>query len=114
MGEIKNDQVYLSEIGEIVFEEWLNTPRVRPNVFLDDFIIMPNHIHGIVGIKEVGDVVETHSNINDFGHPHGRDTVHRVSTDRKFGGLMPKSLPSIINTFKGAVTRQCNLKGLHF
>jgi len=106
--------MYLSEIGKIVFEEWLNTPRVRPNVFLDDFIIMPNHIHGIVGIKEFGDFVETHSNINDFGHPHGRDTVYRVSTDRKFGGLKPKSLSSIINTFKGAASRQCHKDNFDF
>ena len=104
LGEIKNGLVYLSEIGNIVFAEWLRTPMVRPNVILDDFIIMPNHIHGIIGIKED----------NDFGLTNRRDTARHVSTVRKFGYLQPKSLSSIVGSIKSAVTNHCHKNNLYF
>ncbi|MFC1598969.1 transposase [Patescibacteria group bacterium] len=102
--KIKDDQIYLSEVGKIVYEEWLNTPKLRPNVFLDDFIIMPNHFHGIIGIKKED---------NDFVR-NRRDTARHVSTIREFGYLQPKSLSSIVGAFKSAVTKQCHKNNLKF
>ena len=52
LGEIKSDQMHLNQIGKIVAREWLHTPKIRPNVQLDQWIIMPNHLHGIVIINE--------------------------------------------------------------
>ncbi len=43
--------MYLSTIGEIAAEEWQKTAQIRPNVELDEWIVMPNHIHGIIIIK---------------------------------------------------------------
>jgi REP element-mobilizing transposase RayT len=40
--------VRLSEIGEIVAEEWERTEQIRPNPRLDEWIIMPKHIHGTI------------------------------------------------------------------
>ncbi|MFM7571748.1 MAG: transposase, partial [Snowella sp.] len=34
-GEIKNDRMYLNQIGKIVAEEWINTPEIRTNFLLD-------------------------------------------------------------------------------
>jgi len=104
LGEIKDGNVYLSETGKIVFECWLDIPKHFENVKLDDWIIMPNHLHGIIEIKED----------NDFGHPQRRDTACHVSTVRNFGNLQPKSLPSIIGSFKSAVTKICQGKNLDF
>ena len=42
----------LSEYGQIVEDEWLRTPSIRSEVGLDTFVVMPNHVHGIVVIKE--------------------------------------------------------------
>ena len=42
----------LSAIDRIVEEEWLKTPKVRPRVELDEYVIMPNHIHGIIILKD--------------------------------------------------------------
>lgn len=121
LGEVKNVEVYLSEIEKMVFECWLDIPNHFDDVKLDDWIIMPNHLHGIIVIEDNDfdmDGRDTTCHVdteqNDFGHPQGRDTVYRVSTDRKFGGLSPKSLASIINTFKGATTRQCHKNNLNF
>jgi REP element-mobilizing transposase RayT len=45
---VRDCTVVLSLLGRIVREEWLRTPEMRPAVLLDEFIIMPNHLHGIL------------------------------------------------------------------
>jgi hypothetical protein len=53
-GDVMGDQVVLSACGAIVEEEWECTAVVRPSVCLDESIVMPNHIHGIVVIASAG------------------------------------------------------------
>jgi putative transposase len=48
---VDNDMI-LSPVGQIVAEEWQRTSEVRPNVTLDEWIVMPNHLHGILVISE--------------------------------------------------------------
>ncbi len=48
---IENDEMILNEYGKIVREEWLKSREIRKEIELDKFIIMPNHIHGIVFLK---------------------------------------------------------------
>jgi len=43
-------QVKLSVIGNIVDQQWQNIPKTFPHVELDEYVIMPNHIHGILNI----------------------------------------------------------------
>ncbi len=47
-GEIQNGEMLLNEYGKIAHNEWLETPGIRKNVELDVFVIMPNHLHGIL------------------------------------------------------------------
>jgi putative transposase len=47
-GEIIEGKMNLSEIGEIAHNNWLNIPEHFNNVILDEFVVMPNHIHGIL------------------------------------------------------------------
>jgi len=49
-GEIHNGQVLLNDTGKIANKYWLEIPSHYPNVILDSYIIMPNHIHGIIHI----------------------------------------------------------------
>ena len=49
-GEIIKGEMGLSRIGEIVSEEWLKTAEIRPNVKIDAWVVMPNHVHLIVVI----------------------------------------------------------------
>ena len=110
-GEIRNGKMDLSEIGEIMVNEWLKTPVVRPdmNLILDEFVIMPNHVHGIIIIGKNG-----YNNQESKCHDNRRDAMHGVSTAKhkpnpdpnpknQFGPQM-KNLPSIIRGFKSAVT----------
>ena len=40
----------MSQLGEVVRDEWLRTAEVRPEVELGEFVVMPNHIHAIIGL----------------------------------------------------------------
>ncbi len=51
-GEVVNGVVQLSQMGEIAYEQWLKIPTNIPHILLDAFVVMPNHIHGIVVITE--------------------------------------------------------------
>jgi REP element-mobilizing transposase RayT len=47
-GTIADGQVRLSGYGEITRQEWLNSAALRSDVELDLFVVMPNHVHGLV------------------------------------------------------------------
>ncbi len=89
-GEIDNDQVILNDFGKIVFNEWQNTPILRPNVQLDEFIVMPNHFHGIIIINEPRRGVLQYAPTNKFCSPS-------------------QTIGSIVRGFKSAVTKNINI-----
>jgi putative transposase len=51
-GEIIDAELRLSKLGDIIRSEWFHSAEIRKEVqlFEDEFIVMPNHIHGIVWI----------------------------------------------------------------
>lgn len=57
-GEIVDGEIKLNETGKIVLAEWGNLPKRYPDIKLDCFVIMPNHIHVIIKIDTVGAVHE--------------------------------------------------------
>src|SRR5690606_31066772 len=59
-GAIKDGIMYLNEFVQIAVDEWLHTQEVRDNVVLHEYVVMPNHIHGIIEIlfpKESNNIV---------------------------------------------------------
>jgi putative transposase len=92
-GRIVDNDITLTPLGEIGQRYWDTIPQHFPNVELDEFIIMPNHIHGIVFIQT------------------GVETQHAASLpgERVAGELPPPlkpgSLPVIVRSYKSAVTR---------
>jgi hypothetical protein len=62
-GEVAEGEMRLNPLGEIVREEWLKTAEIRSNVELheDEFVILPNHLHGIIWIVETQPVRATKS-----------------------------------------------------
>lgn len=111
-GKIVDGKMELNKIGEIVHTQWYASEKIRQNIFLDEFVIMPNHIHGIVVIDNNGD-------------NNGRDVLQNVSTrnvpttqniytntttnprNKFMSEISPSSnsLPMMIRQFKSAVTR---------
>lgn len=51
LSDVVGGKIVLKPAGIIANEEWLATPLIRPNIEIDEYIIMPNHIHGIIRIK---------------------------------------------------------------
>ncbi len=86
-GEIKNGKMIYNSFGEKAIEFFKGIPIHFPITEIDYFVIMPNHVHGIIIIN---DTVETR---------------HGVSLQTQFGKPIKNSLSIIINHFKGAVTR---------
>ena len=95
LGEIAGKEVRLSRPGEIVRDAWLLTPNIRPNVALDEWVIMPNHLHGIIIVRE--SVVETHCCASQRG-------------GNQFGPQR-MNLGSIVRGFKSSSTKQIHLAG---
>ncbi|HWP93781.1 MAG TPA: transposase [Thermodesulfobacteriota bacterium] len=93
-GEIAVGKMELSKIGEMVMQYWLEIPRQFHNVKLDEFVIMPNHVHGIVTIEKR----------NDKDATNCRDGINPVSTIRQNPMLSERSLFKIIRWFKGRCT----------
>ena len=54
-GDIVNREMHLSDIGKIAQKFWLEIPNHFPFVILDAFVVMPNHVHGIIIIDKPDD-----------------------------------------------------------
>ena len=52
-GEITSGNMILNQLGEIVVATWTNLPKHFIGISIDDFIVMPNHLHGIIIIEDV-------------------------------------------------------------
>ncbi|MCO5230400.1 MAG: hypothetical protein M9958_04495 [Chitinophagales bacterium] len=74
LGNIENGKMILNDAGKIAHDEWLKTPQIRPNVELGEFVIMPNHIHGIIQLGRG----ELHSpeNANELHSPENANELH--------------------------------------
>ena len=52
-GEITDNEVRLNDAGLAVADEWLKSAAIRDEILLDEWVVMPNHFHGIVIITDV-------------------------------------------------------------
>jgi len=107
-GTCQNGEIILSELGLVVQDEWLKTHEIRKtmNIFLDKFVVMPDHFHAIIHIGK-----------NDF---NGRDATHGVPagiTTTPYNnkpGPQSNNLASIIRGFKSAVTTRSKMMHIEF
>jgi len=56
-GDVRDGEMVLSEYGRIVQETWDDLPNHYPHVELDAWVVMPNHVHGIIVLAPDVDVV---------------------------------------------------------
>lgn len=101
--DIERGVVHLTAIGEIVGSCWEAIPDHFPPADLDAFVTMPNHLHGIVFL---GAVIESDANEQDMAcrvPPSARGM-----TGERFGAPVPGSIPTIVRSFKAAVTKAIN------
>ena len=95
-GNVIAGKMQLSDIGLIIAQEWQKTPQIRPNVQLDEWVVMPNHLHGIIIINNPVETFRRNvSTTNDDRQPKNNKSR-----------LKPNSLGSIIGQFKSVCTKQ--------
>lgn len=99
-GKIVNGEMQLNEWGRIVEEEWRSMGESRPNVELDEFQIMPNHLHAILFI--------TQPNTTKVEDGLAKAPRSERPAAPQYGKPQKGSLGSIIGTFKSCVTREIN------
>jgi REP element-mobilizing transposase RayT len=119
-GEIVDGQMRLSQAGQIVAEEWLRTPQVRSNVVLDEWVIMPNHIHGIIVILPRESVAVRASQGDAAVETSRRDVSTTVpftpprqdEPAQPMAGLRPHTLGAIVSQIKSVCTKRIWASGM--
>lgn len=114
-GHIENGKMIYNQYGTIAHNEWINTPNIRTNIILHEFVIMPNHIHGIIEITEklsYNGAYDTpsESEIGEYDTPQRTDELH--SSVRSHLRSPSQTIGAIVRGYKSAVTKQLNALGL--
>ncbi|NEQ47293.1 MAG: hypothetical protein F6K00_28640 [Leptolyngbya sp. SIOISBB] len=100
-GQITDGTMQLNEFGQIVAEEWRHSSTIRQEIDFDQWVIMPNHLHGIVAINPVG----AHNRVGANGRLPLQRTGH---SQRVVPPMKPRSLSSFVAGFKSATTKRLN------
>jgi len=93
LGEIFEGRLHPSQLGLIAQECYVQIPRHFPRVMLDTYVVMPNHIHGIVIIAQ----------------PNKGAAKRGAACCAPTDSISPGSLGAIVRSFKAATTRRANL-----
>ena len=96
-GAIVNGRAVLSEAGRVAEEEWRKSAVIRKGIELDEFVIMPNHVHGIVRQK-------------------GQEGQQGLGAPSPylggFGKPVAGALGTLVGAYKAAVSREMRRRGL--
>lgn len=95
-GYIYQEQMFLNTLGLSVLKCWNNIPKYHPYVVLNAFIVMPNHVHGIIHIDK-----------------NLKEETNYDQQKKEFKTL-PGSLGSIIRGFKVGVKNEARRLGIQF
>ena len=99
-GELVNSKMQLSTIGKIADTFWLEIPQHSKSTHLDEYVIMPNHIHGIIVIDNPNNPCRD----VPWNVPTSNDDLSQIMSE-----LSPKSssLSTIVRSYKSSVSRWC-------
>lgn len=97
-GEVVDSKMILNNAGKIARDEWFKTTELRPYVKLyeDEFVTMPNHIHGIIWINHNVGALRRNAQSRAEQRSAPTETV------------APGSLGAIVRAYKSAVTYAVN------
>lgn len=123
-GEIENGKIKLSPAGAIAHVLWQEMKNRLENIELGEFVVMPNHIHGILiltGNMDRGDGGDGWSGGDGWdvacNIPTGvgemdnnNPPTNKTDIQKRMSDISPKSnsISTIIRSYKSAVTKYCN------
>ena len=95
-GQITEGKMCLSEIGEITGKLWYEIKNHASNIELHEFVVMPNHLHGIIEIIDA-----------NVGARHALPTRagHALPLQTRFQNPGKNTLSSIVGSYKSAVSK---------
>ncbi len=106
-GDVVEDEVRLSSIGIIAKRCWDEIPKHFPMAELDEYIVMPNHIHGIIVLNDHG----RDGQLNGMNNTVGVEYIQPLPTN--FQHVISNSLGSIVRSYKAAVSRECRKQNIY-
>lgn len=98
LGSVIDGKVVLNPCGKIVEATWLKIADIRRHLSMDEYVVMPNHVHGIIMI---------HTRPENVGATHWVAPTNE--SDRPHGPA-PNSLGAIIGQFKAAASKRINAR----
>ncbi|MGM9818801.1 MAG: transposase [Paludibacteraceae bacterium] len=124
-GEINNGAMCLSPIGTIANVLWHELKNHFNHIELDAFVVMPNHIHGIIAINNNVNNGDNIATTHDMVATHAVETTHALSLQsqpqsaktigqRRFQHQGSDTLSSIVGSYKSAVSRHAHRLGYDF
>lgn len=106
LGEIENEKMILNEYGEIIELTWFDLTNHNTNILLDYFMIMPNHVHGIVMI------MNNEKSVVGAGSKPALIKINSVDIGMDFKGAglepAPTGLTEIVRQFKTFSAKRIN------
>jgi putative transposase len=110
-GNVVNGEMVLSAIGQIAHQCWMEIPEHFPILKLDSFIVMPNHVHGIIIIDKPENDSNKDTNVGSNVETQNFASLQQqtgTKTENKFGP-QSQNLASIIRGFKIGVTKNARI-----
>lgn len=114
-GMVTDGIVVLNPVGEIARKEWQRLCSRFGFIQLDEYVIMPNYVHGIIVIQDLREIpsgedgIDVQGAASDAGHgrPEG-NLLHPYENDQPIN-VITGSLGAIVRAYKSSVTRHINL-----
>ncbi len=101
-GEIVGEEMRLNKYGLVAQQHWERLPKRFPDIELGRFVMMPNHMHGIIIIHERRGTAENQNNFDG-------ESSRRAPTQEQFQKPVAGSIPTIVRSYKSAVAYRINL-----
>ena len=128
-GEVATGEMHLNAFGQIAAQQWQRLPTRFACLELGAFVVMPNHVHGILILHDPCTGTAGRSDDNGVGisrraptaghHDDGRGTagqsddngieISRRAPTQAFGKPVPHSIPTIVRSYKSAVAYRIHL-----
>lgn len=105
-GEIVNSEMKLSSLGQIAQREWERLPKRFKHIELGAFVIMPDHVHGII-------IIRYGRGTADISRPNNPQDLRRAPTPdattvEQFSKPVSGSIPTIVRSYKSSVALRIN------
>ena len=99
-GDVKDGKMQLNEIGQLAEKYWMEIPNHFSFIKLGNFVVMPNHTHGILIINKTNDILEESGAV---------ETNNKTIGQMRFQNQGKNTISSIVGSYKSVVSKHSRL-----